>query len=637
MFSEQAITDMSLARWRKWFFDSLGPRELPNICRIQGICPPGFRTPDKVPFPMLKRFFLKRVDSYYKDNEAILHYLRSGYPDLEAKIDSLPQPCTVDDALSLDPSMELFDLTLAMLFSSREDVHKCAEQLMEEYPPYELPEEKESPAHMTNPAEKENHRLKRLLDNMKKSAAKKEEKLQREIAKLRTQLTAAMHSLKQEKKQRKEMEADFLKQIRQEQALRKESERKLSVYEATNQRLQEQIRRLENQQVQSVQTHQQLQERIRELSCEIDRLTAFAQVDQSSSRLPHTAGTLSSHPSGFSDPEPQSALSDSSSAFAQSDAAKSTVERASGQAHSPEQSVSSDPVRSDEPFAAADRSPLPDYPYMVRGILQIPIRSRFGFISTEQGMDLFVSDKIIYNIGAEDGDELEGILVGEYTPGLPQYRYKVWEKAKEPTNRRELLGIIEERSGWVGARDLYDADLFVPLHAYEVPNVAVGDVVTLVFDVSHPHNNRILTIHEHLPPDETDTDSFRMRRKSSKSYSANRRSDGSEAQSSPQEADKTLQGVHVLICGAQSNMVSQYEQAVHARGGSVVVLENQPAAMEPYVSKADVIICNTHQMNHPFYWVLKEETSRQNKSLRYPISGGVSSMLREVEEFLAQA
>lgn len=669
MYSEQAIPDKSLDRWRKWFFDSLGPSELPIICRMQGICPSGFRTPDKVPFPMLKRFFLKKVDSYYKDSEAVIHYLRTGYPDLEGKIDALPQPCTVDDALSIDSSMELLDLALAMLASRREDVHNCAEQLMTDYPPFQISEEKESTTHTTNPAEKENRRLKRLLDNMKKSAAKKEEKLQREIAKLRTQLTAATQSLQQEQKQRKKTEADLLKQIRQEQTLRKESGRKLSVYEATNQRLQEQIRRLEKQHVQSEQTQQQMQDRIRELSCEIDRLTAFAQgrqpiqktipVDPSVSssllgrsldpsdtigadaaeaaRLPYTGESCTSDPTGFSDSEQQSALSDSSSAFVQNGSAGPAVESGSGQSPSLEQTVPSDRSRTEVRLVSSDRSHLPDYPDTVRGILQIPIRSRFGFISTEQGLDLFVSEKIIYNIDAEDGDELEGVLVGEYAPGLPQYRYKVLEKGKEPTNHRELLGIIEERSGWIGARDLYDPDLFVPLHAYEVPNVTIGDVVTLLFDVSHPHNNRIVTIHEHLSPGDSTPDTERwVRRKSSRSLSSNRHTDGSGSQSQLQEQEKTLQGVHVLICGAQSNMVSQYEQAIRARGGSVVVLESQPTSMEPYVSKADVIICNTHQMNHPFYWVLKEETSRQNKTMRYPISGGVSSMLREVEEFLAR-
>lgn len=607
MYSEHAMTEESLIRWRKWFFDALGPRELPVVCRMQGICPPSFRTPDKVPFPMLKRYFLKKVESFYKDTETVIHYLRTGYPELEAKIDDLPQPCTVDDARKLDDSLELVDLVLAMLACPREDVHSCAEQMMEELPPFELPEEKEPAAETVHPAEKENQRLKRLLDSMKKSSAKKEERLLREIAKLRSQLDSALQSLKQERKQHKETESVLLKQLRQEQSIRKEAERKQSVHEATNHRLQEQIRRLESQHLHLAESNQTLQEQVRGLSCEIDRLTAFSPVkDRSASLLGADSSVAASEPQASApsvpdQPNPPS-VADAPAAVYQ-------------------------PVTFDR--SRADRSGLTDYPETVRGVLQIPIRSRFGFLSTEQGMDLFVSEKIIYNIGAKDGDELEGVLIGEYAPGLPQYRYKILEKAKEPSNHRELLGIVEERSGWVGVRDLYDVDLFVPLHAYEVRNVSIGDVVTLLFDVSHPHNNRILTLHEHLSPEEAESSDRISRRKHGRSSASARQGE------SAHEPDPILQGMHVLICGAQSNMVSQYEQAIRARGGSVVVLEQQPASMEPYVSKADVIICNTHQMSHPFYWVLKEESARQNKPMRYPISGGVSSMLREVEEALS--
>jgi hypothetical protein len=577
---------------------------------------------------MLKQYFLKKVQSFYKDSETVIRYLRTGYPELETKIEELPQPCTVDDARDLDDSMELVDLVLAMLASPREDVHNCAQQMMEELPPFQLPEEKEAAVETANPAEKENQRLKRLLDSMKKTAAKKEEKLQREIAKLRSQLDTELQSVKQERKQRKVAESELLKQFRQEQAIRKEADRKRSVHEATNHRLQEQIRRLESQQLQLMDMNQALQEQVRGLSCEIDRLTAFSPIKQKTPGYV-TVKTGSLPGSALSDEANYSGLSAvSQTAGSSAVEGESQILESSDLPNPP--SVAGTPAAdragSFDRTQTPDRSSLTEYPETVRGVLQIPIRSRFGFLSTEQGMDLFVSEKIIYNIGAKDGDELEGVLIGEYAPGLPQYRYKIAEKAKEPSNHRELLGIVEERSGWVGVRDLYDVDLFVPLHAYEVRNVSIGDVVTLLFDVSHPHNNRILTLHEHLSQEAAVASDRIPRRKPGKSSGSARQGEATH------EPDPILQGVHVLICGAQSNMVSQYEQAIRTRGGSVVVLEQQPASMEPYVTKADVIICNTHQMNHPFYWVLKEESARQNKPMRYPISGGVSSMLREVEE-----
>ncbi|MFC4769489.1 DUF2325 domain-containing protein [Effusibacillus consociatus] len=565
---KQHLSNELLKKWQSWYIENLGSEELPVVCKLYGICPPGFRSPEKVPYFVLRSYFHKKVfPTTHADTSVIINQLRTSFPNLETQIDSLPISCTVADVQALDREIYPGDLAIALLLSGRNDLQNLALKIIEEKLPFESqPDNHPSPI-SDNTVDKENRRLTRLLENLKKSFQKKEEKWRNELSKLRDERNALQRVVQQLGKKHQKQVALFQQKLQDEQVLRQAAQRQVKLMERNYTRSQQQIQKLEFRNLQLSEINESHQTTIQQLKEEVARLRDL--------------------------------LSPASETTTESDL-RMHVEN---------------PTPLSEPDAL-------NYPPVVQGILHIPIRSKFGFLRAEQEMDLYVSEKIIYSIGAEDGDELEGHLVGEYAPGLPQYRYCVLRKGVEPSNHRELLGIVENRSGWIGVRDLYDQDLFIPLHAYELQNVTVGDVVTLLFDAGHPHNNRILTVHEHFSPDETGT-GHPTRRKAGKT-------DSSKSENS-REMEQILQGMHILICGAQSNMVTPYEEAIRSRGGSVLVLENQPRSMQPYVAKADIIICNTHQINHPFYWMVKEESSRQKKPVRYPLSGGVSSIVRELE------
>ncbi|GAX89645.1 DUF2325 domain-containing protein [Effusibacillus lacus] len=564
---------------------NLGPGELPQVCAWFGICPPGFRNPEKVPYPVLKSFFQKKALSSPVDAAKLIRQIRSEFPGLEDRVASLPWGCTIEDVQTIDKEADLGHVVAGLLLSEREDLKQLALQIMEENLPFELnPEQQKLAPPAANPLEKENRRLSRLVESLKNSIRKKEEKWQRELSKLRDEIKQLKKAVKAEAAKAKERVAVLERTLRQEQSLSRDASRALALAERNLGRTQEKLKKLEFENLQLRELNGSHKDTIRDLTEEVDRLN----------------GLLSSPPARPEPAEPE-------------------------------------PVKDFEADSVADSAESPgEYPPVVSGILQIPVRSRFGILSAEQGLDLFVSEKILYNIGAKDGDELEGHLVGEYAPGLPQYRYRVVRKQAGPSNQRELLGIVEERSGWIGVRDLHDDELFIPLHAYELPNVSIGDVVTVLFDITHPHNNRILTNHQHMPQE--DVVPHRPRRKSGKPSAKSGDSAGGESAAKVEDSqaiEQTLEGLHVLICGAQSNMVTSYEEAIRSRGGTVKVLENQPASLQPLVAKADIIICNIHQISHPFFWVVKGEAVRQKKPLRYPISGGVSAILREAEMYAA--
>jgi hypothetical protein len=587
--------------WRSWYFNHVGPQELPQICERYNLCPPGFRSVKHVPYPMLNAFFRKYMFSngepVLKRYQAVAHLYRI-YPDLEEKIASLPIPCTLADALALDPKITLGDVVLGMIVSDRDDLIQLALSCMKEMHPFETTQVSLAQKATDETLEKENQRLKRLLEDLKKTSTKKQKKWDREAAKLREEIAALRKEAKEANKLRTEQYTQLQAKLQEEQRMRQTVERQLALMERNWQRALEQNRKLESEISTLKQRLEEKQEMVSRLQAEAARLHALL-----------TPPSVSHEHLPAERTEPETII---------------TIES--------DVSTNRNEVNVED-SDIAQMPPIPEleiqsYPPVVRGILRIPIRASYGLLSTEEGTDLYVSEKIIHAIKAEDGDELEGMLIGEYSPGFPQYRYRVLRKGAEPSHHRELLGIVDERAGWIGVRDLYDDDLFVPLHAYELQKVVPGDVVTLLFDATHPHNNRILTIHEHLLPGEAEPERL-PRRKGG-------RSEGSKNGEETEES-LSLQGVHVLICGAQSNMVSQYEEAIHTRGGSVVVLESLPPTLQPYVAKADIIICNTHQMRHSFYWAIKEEASRQNKPVRYPLSGGVSSMLREVTMFLEES
>ncbi|WP_018132935.1 DUF2325 domain-containing protein [Effusibacillus pohliae] len=590
-----------LDKWRSWFLHHIGPRVLPAVCAAHRICPPGFRTPEKVPYPLLKSYFDRRLQQDYTNPKMLIRMLRTEYPGLEEQIASLPAGCTADDAKRLNDEMENVHLVLALLLSDRQDLSDLAVRMMEQSAPFELPAEPEAPANPPDALQKENQRLAKLLDESKKAFLKQEDKWRKEFAKLRRERDSAKQELMRERKSAEAQAAAWKKQLQEAEALRQQLEREVQLLDGNLQRTREQLRKLNFENLQLLELNRSQEAAIQQLTEEVARLTALLAAPSAVKENGRAEAPLYEAPP-HSDLDPVAAPPETAeSVTAPIVAAESGI-------------LNTNPELPVHPPAQ------PDYPAIVRGILRIPVRSRFGFLSTEQGIDLFVSEKIIHAIGAQDGDELEGHLLGEYAPGLPQYHYRILQKSVEPSVHRELLGIVEDRAGWIGVRDLHDPDIFVPLHAYELPNVEIGDVVTLLFDATHPHNNRILTIHDHEQLTEEEAAGGR---------SARRRP--AKTGDSPPDIEQSLRGKHILICGAQSNMVAQYEQAIQQRGGSVVVLESQPASIEPYVSKADVIICNTHQISHPFYWVVKSEASKQGKPLRYPISGGVSSILREVE------
>ncbi|MDA5109179.1 DUF2325 domain-containing protein [Brevibacillus thermoruber] len=590
-------------QWRSWYFTHVGPRELPQVCARYDLCPPGFRSVKHVPYPTLNAFFRKHL---FCGGEPVLPRYHAAarlyetYPDLEKKIASLPIPCTLADVLALEARIDLGDVVLGLILSGRDDLTQLALSCMNEMRPFEPATARRALPAAGETLEKENRRLKRLLDDVKKTTARKQKKWDRETAALRDEIAALRKEAKEIDRLRMEQDARLQAQLQEERTMRQAAERHLALMERNWQRALEQNRKLQAEVAALTQRLEEQRETVCRLQEESARLHALlAPPPAPSIRLPDAS------------PEPEALT-------------------AIGPAVSP----NSDEAGGGDP-GTAQAAPVPvfdapSYPPEVRGILRIPVRASFGLLSTEDGTDVYVSEKILLAIKAEDGDELEGMLVGEYSPGFPQYRYRVLRKGAEPSHHRELLGIVDERAGWIGVRDLYDDDLFIPLHAYELEKVAPGDVVTLLFDAAHPHNNRILTVHEHLPPDESGPERLSRRKGGRTEHSQ----DGEAAEA---EATPALQDVHVLICGAQSNMVSQYEEAKRARGGSVIVLESQPQTLQPYVAKADLVICNTHQIKHSFYWAVKEEASRQQKPVRYPLSGGVSSMLREVTMFVAES
>ncbi len=576
-----------LDKWRFWYLENIGPRELPLVCKHYRIFPPGFRSLGKVPYQVLKSYFRKRVlanDDSSLFTTAATMQLRTNFPDLQKQLQSLPVPCTLADLQELDSELQLGDLALGLLLADREDLKEVSLQIMEQHLPFEKITDKRPVPAADYALQTENRRLARLVAELKKSLQLKQEKWQKETAKLRSEMTSLQKALTQEQKRIKEQEAGFEAKRKQDQELREAAERKARLMEGNHRKALERIAKLESQILEWKHRSESQEKTIRDLTEEVARLN----------RLLAIPVVIESQESG--------------------NLARPLPKRQEPLPTEPMVSLASEQRETSQ-----REEPLHYHP-VVKGILHIPVRSRFGLLATEQGIDLYVSEKIIYSIQAEDGDQLEGQLVGEYSPGIPQYRYRLLQKGAEPSSHRELLGIVEERAGWIGVRDLEDADLFIPLHAYELQHVTVGDVVTILFDVSHPHNNRIVTIHEHILPEERNA--YRP-----KSRKVGRPDDGE----SPSEMKQTLQGMHFLICGAQSNMVTQYEEAISVRGGSVVVLESQPHSLQPYVAKADIVICNIHQITHPFYWLVKEEASRQKKSIRYPISGGVSAILREIE------
>jgi hypothetical protein len=589
-------------QWRSWYFNHVGPRELPQVCERYDLCPPGFRSVKHVPYPTLNAFFRKHL---FCGGEPVLQRyhavarLYETYPDLEKKIASLPIPCTLADALALEPRIAPGDVVLGLINSGRDDLTQLALSCMKDMRPFEPAQARRALPAAGETLEKENHRLKRLLEDLKKTTAKKQKKWDRETAKLREEIAALRKEAKHADRQRVEQDARLQAQLQEEQTMRQAAERQLALMERNWQRVLEQNQKLEAEVAALTERLEEQRETVCRLQAEAARLHALLAPPHA----PHER-----LPAAIPESEALTAIG-------------------------PSVTQNGDERGGDDP-GTAQAAPVPELeapscPPVVRGILRIPVRASFGLLSTEEGADLYVSEKIILAIKGEDGDELEGMLVGEYSPGFPQYRYRVLRKGVEPSHHRELLGIVDERAGWIGVRDLYDDDLFVPLHAYELKKVAPGDVVTLLFDAAHPHNNRILTIHEHLPPNESGPERL-SRRKGGRAESS-KNGEAAEAEAT------ALQDVHVLICGAQSNMVAQYEEAIHARGGSVIVLESQPQTLQPYVAKADIVICNTHQIKHSFYWAVKEEASRQQKPVRYPLSGGVSSMLREVTMFLAES